>query len=70
MKNGLAVMAVLIFVVFAGVLPAQEVKGPRIEAKEVRYDFGKVVQGTLVSHVFEVRDAGSEPLVIDRVVPS
>jgi len=70
MKNGLAAIAVLLLVVLAGVLPAQEVKGPRIEAKEVQYDFGKVVQGTLVSHVFEVRDTGSEPLIIDRVVPS
>jgi hypothetical protein len=70
MKKGLAAIAVLILVVLAGVLAAQEVKGPRIEAKEVKHDFGKVVQGTTVSYVFEVRNTGSEPLVIDRVVPS
>jgi len=70
MKNGLAAIAVLLLVVLAGVLPAQEVKGPRIEAREAQHDFGKVVQGTTVSHVFEVRNTGSEPLVIDRVVPS
>ncbi len=70
MKNGLAAVAVLVLVVLAGVLPAKEVKGPRIEAREVQHDFGKVVQGTTVSHVFEVRNTGSEPLVIDRVVPS
>ncbi len=70
MKNGLAAIVVLILVVLAGVLPAQEVKGPRIEVKEVQHDFGQVVQGTTASHVFEVRSTGSEPLVIDRVVPS
>jgi hypothetical protein len=70
MKNGLAAIAVLLIVVLAGVLPAQEVKGPRIETREVKHDFGKVVQGTTVSHVFEVRDTGNEPLIIDRVVPS
>jgi hypothetical protein len=63
MKNGLAAIAasaVLLLVVLANVLPA----------KEVQHDFGKIVQGTTVSHVFEVRNTGSEPLVIDRVVPS
>jgi len=55
---------------FAGQLPAQEVKGPKIVAVEVKYDFGKVIQGNQVSHIFEVRNVGNEPLIIDRVVPS
>ncbi len=57
-------------IAFAGVLPAQDAKGPAIIAKEVNHDFGKVVQGTKVSYVFEVRNAGSETLIIDRVAPS
>ncbi len=70
MKNGLTAALVTMIIAFAGVLPAQDVKGPMIVAKEVQHDFGKVVQGKQVSHVFEVRNAGTEPLIIDRVVSS
>jgi hypothetical protein len=59
-----------ILVLTGSSLLAQEVKGPRIEVKEMQYDFGKVVQGTRAEHVFEVRNAGNEPLIIERVVPS
>jgi uncharacterized protein (DUF58 family) len=64
--NGLALLCLLV----AGVLPAQELKGPRIEVKQEQYDAGTVVQGRQVEHVFEVRNAGSEPLVIDRLQTS
>lgn len=70
MKKIIAVIVVVLVLGFAGVLPAQESKGPRIVAKEVQYDFGKVVEGTVASHVFEIRNGGNEPLDIDRVVPS
>jgi hypothetical protein len=70
MKNRVAAVVVAIIIASAGVLSAQDVKEPRIEAPEVRYDAGKVVQGTQVSHLFEVRNAGDAPLIIDRVVPS
>ncbi len=60
----------IVFMMLAGHLPAQEVKGPKLEAVEIKYDFGKVVQGSKASHVFEVRNVGNEPLIIDRVVPS
>ncbi len=70
MKKVSVLCVVMVAVAIAGLLPAQEVKGPRIAAKDAQYDFGKVVQGTQVSHVFEVRNAGNEPLIIDRVVPS
>jgi len=59
-------MALLI----AGTLLAQEPGVPRIEVKEMRHDFGKVVQGEQVSHVFEIRSAGSGTLVIERVQTS
>jgi len=59
------------FVVLAGSsLPAQEQKSPRIEVKEIQHNFGKVAQGTQVSYVFEIRNAGNATLVIERVVPS
>ena len=49
---------------------AQVQNGPRIEVKQEQYDAGKVTAGTQVFHVFEIRNAGNEPLTIDRVQPS
>lgn len=69
MKNILAVIAVIMFT-GPGVVTALEQQGPRIEIREVRHDFGRVVQGTQVSHVFEVRSVGGEALVIERVTSS
>ncbi len=69
MKNILAVIAVIMFT-GSGVVTALEQQGPRIEIREVRHDFGKVAQGTQVSHVFEVRSVGGEALVIERVTSS
>jgi hypothetical protein len=70
MKRILWISMVLVVLVVAGSLMAQELKGPRIIAKEVQYDFGKVVEGTLASHVFDIRNGGNETLDIERVVPS
>jgi len=70
MKKILITVLVLTTAAFSGLLSAQENKGPRIEARELRYDFGKVGQGEQLSHVFEVRNVGSETLVIERVQPS
>lgn len=60
----------LIAFLYAGLVAAEEAGGPKIEVKELMYDFGKVVQGTQVSHVFEVRNIGTEPLIIERVQTS
>jgi len=70
MKKFIAASVVLLVIGFFGQLPAQEGTGPRISVREVKYDFGKVAQGTQVSHVFEVRNAGTEPLIIERVQSS
>ena len=66
MKKAMIGFVVLLTVVFAGSAWAQ----PKIEVREIKYDFGKVAQGTQVSHVFEVRNAGTEPLIIERVQSS
>ncbi len=60
----------LVLFLSVGAALAQDHKGPRIEVGEMRYDFGKVPQGEQATHVFQVRNAGNEQLVIDRVVPS
>jgi Protein of unknown function (DUF1573) len=61
---------VLFLLLFAGTLSAQELKGPRIEVKQEQYAVGNVAQGEQAVHVFEVRNAGTEPLMIERVQPS
>lgn len=70
MKKIIAATVVMMVIGFTGLLPAQEVKGPKIAVKEISHDFGKVTQGTQVSHVFEVSNAGTEPLIIERVQTS
>ena len=67
-KSG--IMSILAFFLFAAPLAAQDYSGPKIEVKEIRYDFGKVIQGTQASHVFEITNRGSETLVIERVQSS
>ena len=61
---------VLFLLLFAGTLSAQELKGPRIEVKQEQYAVGSVAQGEQAVHVFEVRNAGTETLTIERVQPS
>lgn len=70
MKKFCCLSALFLIFVCAGSLTAEEIKGPRIEIKELQHDFGKVVAGTQATHIFEVRNAGTEPLVLERVVPS
>ncbi len=69
-KNSAAVVCTVLLLVVGSALAAQESRGPRIVVDEARYDFGKVAQGTQATHTFEVRNAGTEPLVIERVQPS
>jgi hypothetical protein len=49
---------------------ALEQKGPQIEIKETTYDFGKVVEGAKLQHVFEVRNTGDAALDIERIQPT
>jgi hypothetical protein len=71
MKKVVSVLIAVLVVFGAGkLLAAQDSKGPRIVAKEVQYDFGKVAAGTRVSHVFEISNGGNEPLDIERIMPS
>ena len=60
----------VVFFLCTALLAAQEYQGPKIEVRELRYDFGKVAQGKQVSHVFEVKNTGKEVLVIERVQSS
>ncbi len=70
MKRMVLMSMVMAGLVFAGPLAAVDNKAPKIEIKELRHDFGKVVQGTKAEYVFEVKNTGSEQLVIEKVQPS
>jgi len=70
MKRIVFIGMVMAGLLYAGPLAALDNTGPKIEITEMRYDFGKVIQGTRVEHVFEIRNTGSEQLVIEKVQPS
>ena len=70
MKRILFMGMVMAGLLNAGPVTAVDNTGPKIEVPEMRYDFGKVIQGTRVEHVFEIRNAGSEQLVIEKIQPS
>jgi hypothetical protein len=70
MKRQLILALVICIAAFGSMASAQDVKGPKIVVKEMQHNLGKVVQGRQADYVFEVRNAGNEPLIIDRVVPS
>ncbi len=70
MKRNVFMVMVMAGLLYAGPLAALDNAGPKIEVTELRHDFGKVVQGTKVEHVFEIRNAGSQQLVIEKVQPS
>jgi hypothetical protein len=61
------VITIISLTVLPGFAAAQDAIGPRIVVNEMRFDAGKVVQGSKVSHVFGIKSAGTATLVIERV---
>jgi hypothetical protein len=70
MKRMVFTGLMMVGLLYAGNLAALDNNGPKIEIREMRYDFGKIVQGTRAEHIFEIRNAGSEPLIIEKVQPT
>jgi hypothetical protein len=70
MKRSVLMGLVLAGLLCAAPLAAQEYNGPRIEIKELRYDLGKVDQGSQVSKIVEVSNVGSGQLIIEKVQTS
>ena len=54
----------------SGTIGGEERKGPRLQVKEERHDFGTVVEGTTAVHLFELQNAGDEPLDIEKLQSS
>ncbi len=70
MKRIVVLSMMMAGLLFAGPLAALDNKGPKIEIREMRHDFGKVVQGTKAEYIFEVKNVGNEQLVIEKATPS
>jgi len=70
MKRIVLMGMVAVGLLCAGPVAALDYNGPRIQIKELRYDLCKVAQGTQVSQIFEVKNTGSEQLIIEKVQTS
>src|ERR1700743_1875615 len=56
----------------AGVFAQDQAKKAEdvVKFKELSYDFGKIKQGTPVSHEFEFTNISTSPVIIESAVPS
>ena len=58
----------LVFIATAQESETEEpLTGPQIVFSETAYDFGDIVQGDRVEHVFEFENSGTEPLILSDV---
>ena len=64
----------ILFVLIVGTLFAQESavfeepkNGPKIVFSEDRHEFGDIIQGDVIEHVFEFTNSGNAPLVLQDV---
>lgn len=59
---------IFLFVLLAGTLLfAQNKKASKIVVTPGEFDFGKIVEGTVVTKDFEIKNAGNDTLIIKRV---
>ena len=58
----------LIILLFASsIILAQNTKAPQISVTPEKFDFGKIVEGTVVSKEIEIENTGTDTLKIERV---
>ncbi len=60
------ICAMVLFFVLPGNLCFAAI-GPKIQFKELKWDFGNKKQGEVLTHTFRFENVGDEPLVISRV---
>ncbi len=71
MKRYLGFVLVIIGFCAAAQQPAvfeEPQNGPRINFSEDSFDFGDIVQGQVVEHIFEFENSGNEPLILSNVL--
>jgi hypothetical protein len=57
----------LVFVFIASANLCFADKGPKIQFKELKWDFGNIKEGEVLMHEFRFENIGDEPLIITRV---
>ncbi len=62
--------SLLLAVVGACAIASVGLAAPRLEVSELVYDFGVVIEGTMVEHDFVLKNVGDEDLVILKVITS
>ena len=68
-KYGFSIVFMWTTVILLG-LVSYCVAGPKIEFKELEYDFGELKQGEIATHIFEFQNIGDEKLTIENVKAS
>jgi len=66
-RSGLSRPLTGIFVLLVMLCSIAAAQGPRLDFEQNRWDFGRVKQGKILTHVFEFRNSGDQPLKITRV---
>lgn len=71
MKRICSILFVLIcgMILYAYNIAAEDVAGPKLILKEKEFDFGEVIQGDTIEHIFTVANHGNETLEITKVSP-
>src|SRR5689334_14033362 len=67
-RRGLIALALLSVAV--GPVRAEEVRKSAVRIDSSTFDFGKVVQGSKVTHDFVVKNTGNADLKIEQVIPT
>ncbi len=71
LKALIAVMVMLsLSVALSAVTLAQKTGAPKLVVEKADHDFGKVIEGKVVTHTFKLRNEGSADLVIKNVSPA
>jgi len=63
-------LAASVLLLSAGVFAQAKKAEDVVKFKELAYDFGKIKQGSPVSHEFEFTNISSSPVIIESAVPS
>tara|TARA_A100001011_G_C13955151_1_gene692923 strand:- start:47 stop:451 length:405 start_codon:yes stop_codon:yes gene_type:complete len=45
----------------------EPIKGPKIVFSEEKYEFGDIIQGDVIEHIFEFKNSGNSPLILQDV---
>lgn len=51
-------------------LPPEDSGAPKMVFEELEYNFGTIKQGESVTHIFKFKNAGKQPLIIDKAIGS